>query len=517
MKQPHKSLRLCLSLLAALSLALSTTATPAASASTGSGSFTFYGSGFGHGIGMSQWGAYGLALDGWSHAQILTHFYTGAKIQTVTLPSFIRVGLVQNVQVYHLQAVQGPVQLRTGGPSGTVAGAIPAGATWTVRVGDGRYRVLDAKGNLVGGHEWGGPKINLYATYSNGAMVKIAESNGYTYDHGYIEFNIYGTANEGRLIAVLPPQDYLYGIGEVPSSWPMQALQTQVIASRTYAFEIAQRAGQHQSWCNCAVSDDTRSQNYVGYAKEVGPDGARWVRAVDSTDGQVVAYRGAMIQAFYSASDGGYTENNENVWGGTPIPYLRGVCDPGDYTSANPMAVWQRTFTASALTSALQGSTGNIGTITGFTGVSRGVSGRVETATAVGTKGSAGISGFEIEIALGLASDRVWVNSDRNVTGPIRSRYDATMCKPGLPASPDTPVAGGERQGFANGTIYNLSSVGAHWIFGALLKFYVTHGGAAGSLGFPTADEQTGVNGRTWATFQHGKIACTSGGVCSIV
>ena len=27
--------------------------------------FTFYGSGFGHGLGMSQWGAYGLSLDGW--------------------------------------------------------------------------------------------------------------------------------------------------------------------------------------------------------------------------------------------------------------------------------------------------------------------------------------------------------------------------------------------------------------------------------------------------------------------
>lgn len=29
------------------------------------GGFTFFGSGFGHGLGMSQWGSYGLALQGW--------------------------------------------------------------------------------------------------------------------------------------------------------------------------------------------------------------------------------------------------------------------------------------------------------------------------------------------------------------------------------------------------------------------------------------------------------------------
>ena len=36
--------------------------------------FRFHGSGYGHGIGMSQWGAYGLAQKGWSHRRILTHF-----------------------------------------------------------------------------------------------------------------------------------------------------------------------------------------------------------------------------------------------------------------------------------------------------------------------------------------------------------------------------------------------------------------------------------------------------------
>ena len=41
------------------------------------GKFTFTTRGFGHGVGMSQYGAVGFALEeGWSYAQILTHYYS---------------------------------------------------------------------------------------------------------------------------------------------------------------------------------------------------------------------------------------------------------------------------------------------------------------------------------------------------------------------------------------------------------------------------------------------------------
>ena len=60
-----------------LILALGTAPMPASA----SGSFTFYGSGDGHGIGMSQWGAYGLAQMGWTHQRIVEHFW--ARIDTI--------------------------------------------------------------------------------------------------------------------------------------------------------------------------------------------------------------------------------------------------------------------------------------------------------------------------------------------------------------------------------------------------------------------------------------------------
>ncbi|MEB3335440.1 MAG: SpoIID/LytB domain-containing protein [Cyanobacteriota bacterium] len=40
------------------------------------------GRGFGHGVGMSQWGAYALALSGKSHEDILLHYYRGAVLRT---------------------------------------------------------------------------------------------------------------------------------------------------------------------------------------------------------------------------------------------------------------------------------------------------------------------------------------------------------------------------------------------------------------------------------------------------
>ena len=53
------------------------------------------GQGFGHGVGMSQWGAHGLAQRGADFRQILHHYYRGAVIrpyQRIQDPSLVRWG-----------------------------------------------------------------------------------------------------------------------------------------------------------------------------------------------------------------------------------------------------------------------------------------------------------------------------------------------------------------------------------------------------------------------------------------
>lgn len=47
------------------------------------GLFVFSGKGSGHGVGLSQWGAKGMAEDGYGYAGILEHFYPGTKIERI--------------------------------------------------------------------------------------------------------------------------------------------------------------------------------------------------------------------------------------------------------------------------------------------------------------------------------------------------------------------------------------------------------------------------------------------------
>jgi SpoIID/LytB domain protein len=468
--------------------------------------FTFFGSGFGHGLGMSQWGAFGLAREGWGAARILTHFYSGTSVGTQPPPADrFRIGLVQGRRSVRLEAEAGPVELRVGSRAdGEVVGTVPAGATWRIRVAGDEYRLIDADGRTVG--RVGGPETPLFAVYEpQGTRVRVPEA-GHAYNRGWIEFALHDC--EGgcamRLVLLIGSQEYLYGLGEVPSSWPAPALAAQAIAARTYAYtKVA--ATQHRPVCDCALYASSFDQVYAGWDKEGGLDGDRWVAAVDETKNEVVVEGGETIQAFYMSSSGGHTEDNENVWGGDPIDYLRGVCDPGDFTADNPSATWEVTMDAAAVTHAL--SLG-IGTVTGFANPQRGVSGRIISVTVRGDDGAKSISGATLRSALALRDDRVWIDRNRQITGPIRAKYDAIGCSPGLPLSRQVAVAGGVRQAFEGGTIYFREGPGAHELHGPVLAFYLDRGGPAGRFGFPTTDVRRLTNGNLRARFEHGTITC---------
>jgi stage II sporulation protein D len=488
---------------------------PAPVATAGPDEFRFYGSGFGHGLGMSQWGAYGLSKEGWGPSRILRHFYSGTRLAAADrVPETLRIGLTQGRDKVRLEAQAGPVDLRVGTrkPAATVA-TIPAGETWSLRIANGTYRILDGSRNVVA-DGLGGEGVNLFAIFEpKGARVRVPEA-GHTYARGSIEFNLYdcGPGCDLRLILVVDPEEYLYGLGEVPSSWPMGAMAAQAIAARTYALRKA-AAGQHRSGCNCALYASSYDQVYAGWDKEAGTDGNRWVAAVDKTTGKVVLDGGELIQAFYMSSSGGFTENNENVWGGTPIPYLRGVCDPGDYTTVNPSATWRVSYSASELTQALGLG---IGTVTGFGKVRRGVSGRITQADVKGENGTTTISGSSLRSALGLRDDRVWINRNRQIIGAIRDKYDALGCSPGLPLSKQVRVAGGQRQAFRDATIFWSDVTGAHALNGSVLAAYQDEGGPAGDLGFPLTDVMELKGGKTRARFERGVITCASDGSCTV-
>ncbi|MCG7609751.1 hypothetical protein BA059_09805 [Mycolicibacterium sp. (ex Dasyatis americana)] len=84
--------------------------------------------------------------------------------------------------------------------------------------------------------------------------------------------------------------------------------------------------------------------------------------------------------------------------------------------------------------------------------------------------------------------------------------------KLGAPTAQPEKVGDGTVQAFANGTIYSSPSAGAHVVQGEILRVYTANGGPAGTLGFPTEDEdETGggpdvANGGWISEFEHGTI-----------
>jgi stage II sporulation protein D len=88
-----------------LSLAALLPTAPAASAEV---TFTFLGGGYGHSVGMSQYGAYGMAREGYTWQEILSHYFTGASpgsADPALLAAPLWVGLTQEATRLELTVV----------------------------------------------------------------------------------------------------------------------------------------------------------------------------------------------------------------------------------------------------------------------------------------------------------------------------------------------------------------------------------------------------------------------------
>jgi hypothetical protein len=133
--------------------------------------FRFDGSGYGHGIGMSQYGAYGMALRGYSSTGIIAHYYRGAAAGPARLPETISVGMLQAALDPLTRGRLGQVLVRGAslpgaGGSGTivVSGYGPGGETWrrylpggvvySIRPEAGGMSVFGPGGRVFGRPPW---------------------------------------------------------------------------------------------------------------------------------------------------------------------------------------------------------------------------------------------------------------------------------------------------------------------------------------------------------------------------
>lgn len=121
------------------------------------------------------------------------------------------------------------------------------------------------------------------------------------------------------LINILNLEDYLKGVVPLelsPTTFnALEALKAQAVAARTYALKNLGR----NSHLGFDLTDTQSSQVYGGMSVEHSLSN----QAIEETAGEVIVYRGELIDALYTSTCGGMTEDAENVFSGQPVPYLK--------------------------------------------------------------------------------------------------------------------------------------------------------------------------------------------------
>ena len=199
------------------------------------------------------------------------------------------------------------------------------------------------------------------------------------------------------LLEQVPLERYLEGVvpHEIGAGSPTAALQAQAVLARTWALANSHRFaidGYH-------LCSDTQCQVYSD-PRQASPA----VReAILATSGQVLAWKGEPIQAWYHASNGGVMAGGEEAWAMEPLPYIRarvdgsevwrsGVSLPletvsevsallsegdGAYGTNHPRFRWTRSYGAAEIAQALRAAGHRDGVPRAIKVEERGPSGRV--------------------------------------------------------------------------------------------------------------------------------------------
>ena len=328
--------------------------------------FSFTGSGYGHGVGMSQIGARAKALAGESATAILNYYYSGTKVETATDSKILRINIGHLLKSTKVRSDSNGAKLQlfagalSESKTADVLLEIPSKTTLNVEISGSQLNISTTRGTnttpITNGTSftlrWSGTR------HMDGAPTVIsvtANSAVNKYRYGQIQFKVIKDKLLGNRLSIINSvrlqDEYLWGIGEVPSSWPLAALQAQAIASRTYALAKSLKI---RTACSCHLYGSISDQSFVGFSKESEAIyGQFWKSAVDSTVGQIITYDGLPITAYFTSSTGGATETSEHAWG-TATPYTLSVSDTASADiKLNPrFATWSRQISQSVIASA---------------------------------------------------------------------------------------------------------------------------------------------------------------------
>ena len=335
---------------------------PTAHAQDVPASFTFQGSGYGHGVGLSQMGARSMALAGQSSEQIIKYYYKDVAIEQRDDSKILRVNighLLTTAKIStatkgsQLQIIQGEAGNESVLPVISLADSISfsiIGSTVSPRVTLGKTtQVLTRSRTFT--IRWAGTRYlegpdTLISVNHSGVTQKLR--------YGQIQVKAIKSPSGYRIAmtnSVRLADEYLWGISEMPSFWPVAALEAQAIASRTYALS---KAGIYRSACDCDLYGSISDQTFLGYSKEIEKKyGVIWKDIVTRTAGLTITQAGIPITAYFSSSSGGKTELAINAWGSSKA-YTQIVDDPGSLDLIlNPRFVtWNREVPQSVIAAA---------------------------------------------------------------------------------------------------------------------------------------------------------------------
>jgi hypothetical protein len=359
--------RLVVLMVAALGLgAVSVAPTgPTASAQSSVGPVTVDGTGNGHGRGLSQWGAYGWAVDfGWSWQQILDHYYGNTVMGDVATTDRITV----RITALDAAGTVGVVGHDAGGVtvSGPGLPTVTARSVRVVRNPGGWFDVFADPDQLTCGASTyiGSGSAATFTTPTGevpgsdgGQVLGLCRPNGSVVHYRGGLTALADTTGTVRVVNDLRVEEYLRGVlpREVAASWGdagggagMNALRAQAVAARSYG--LAQNRYSYARTC-----DTSSCQVYAGAASRTSATASRAMveaantdRAITDTAGKIRRWlpgapgtAGTIVSTEFSASNGPRTA-------GWPFPVRD---DPGDATSRNPLHRWTRTLDPAALAS----------------------------------------------------------------------------------------------------------------------------------------------------------------------
>ena len=163
-------------------------------------------------------------------------------------------------------------------------------------------------------------------------------------------------------------EQYIRGVlyHEVSHRWPMEAMNAQAVAARTYAlYQMKKNKNDDYD-----VTGDIYSQVYGGKNSER----FRTNIAVKRTTGKILVYNNKILPAYFHASCGGHTENAKNVWGEN-LPPLAGV--PCSFCALAVHANWKKNYRSKDIQEKLSANGYPMGPIEDIRVVNRNESGRI--------------------------------------------------------------------------------------------------------------------------------------------